>query len=153
MSGRHRDTSCRHPYYLLLRSCLIQASPQSRDILTDADAAPDGHGHHAACIHIPRFTSITDLSGSGVQRLTALAAATGPPLTPRHRAAPRPPQSPSSISCSEIPRPLSLSSSRCCPYFTPGTGSATPGRMERVLLGVGFRVPPPWVFRPSGAPL
>lgn len=35
-----RDTSCRHPYCLVLRSRPMQASPQSRDILTDADAPP-----------------------------------------------------------------------------------------------------------------
>lgn len=71
----------------------MQASPQSRDILTDADAPPNGHGHHAACIHIPRFTSITDLSGSGVQRLTALAAATGPPLPSAPSGSPASPES------------------------------------------------------------
>lgn len=124
-----RDTSCRHPYCLLLRSRPMQATPQSRDILTDADAPPDGHGHHAACIHVPRYAPVTDVPRPGVQRLIALPAAAGPPLAPRRRAAPRP------SSCSEIPRPLSPSSSRCCPYFTPGTGSAAPGRMECGVLG------------------
>ena len=130
-----RDTSCRHPYSLLLRSCPMRVSPQSRDVLTDADAPPDGHGHHAACIHVPRSAPVTDLPGPGVQRLTALPAATGPPLAPWRQAAPRPSWSPSSTLCSEIPRPLSPSSSRCCPYLTPGTGSAAPGRMERGVLG------------------
>ena len=138
-----RDTSCCHPYCFLLRSRLMRVSPQSRDILTDADAPPDGHSHHAACIHVPRFAPVTDLPGPGVQRLTALPAATGPPLAPRRRAAPQPSWSPSSTLCSEIPRPLSPSFSRCCPYLTPGTGSAAPGWMERGVLGgnLGSRHP------------
>lgn len=142
-----RDTSCRHPYCLVLRSRPMQASvPPEQGHPHRCRRPPYGHGHHAACTHVPRSAPVTDVPRPGVQRLIALPAAAGPPLAPRRRAAPRP------SSCSETPRPLSPSPSRCCPYFTPGTGSAAPGRVECGVLG-GFRVPPPRLFRPWGAPV
>lgn len=109
-----RDTSCRHPYCLPPEVTLRCRRPPEQGHPHRCRRPPYGHGHHAACIHVPRSAPVTDVPRPGVQRLIALPAAAATP--PSALVTPRLPLVRDSTA-------LSPSPSRCCSsYFTPGTG-------------------------------